>query len=94
MGPPRKTQTSQLRFLDPPQLEEAETAIGTIWIRCPATAREVSTGIETDPESFAQIPDPIGNSLCPVCGIRHEWLKRHAWLADDGCGQEVVREAS
>jgi hypothetical protein len=54
--------------------------MGTIWIKCPATGRRVSTGIETDQESFASFPDQLGRSVCPVCGIRHEWLRGDAWL--------------
>jgi hypothetical protein len=44
-------------------------------VRCPETGREVSTGIEVDPESFAALPDKLPVSTCPVCGLDHAWLK-------------------
>jgi hypothetical protein len=49
--------------------------MGVLKVRCPETAREVSTGIEIDPESFAALPDKVPGSNCPLCGLDHVWLK-------------------
>ncbi len=44
-----------------------------VMITCPATKRQVSTGIETDPASIALLP-PINARLnCPACGRVHTW---------------------
>jgi endogenous inhibitor of DNA gyrase (YacG/DUF329 family) len=49
--------------------------MGVLKVRCPETGREVSTGIEIDPESFAALPDKLPGSNCPLCGLDHVWLK-------------------
>ena len=42
-------------------------------IRCPATGRQVFTGIETSAASVNLIP-PINSRLtCPSCGATHVW---------------------
>jgi hypothetical protein len=56
--------------------------MGTIWIKCPATGRQASTGIETDRVSFAKFPEQVQAIRCPVCGMRHTWLKQDASLVD------------
>ena len=68
--------------------------MSTIWIKCSATAREVSTGIETDAQSFGKFPDTLKDVVCPACGARHDWHKTDAWLADGGHSLKVMREAS
>jgi hypothetical protein len=37
--------------------------MGVLKVRCPETGREISTGIEIDPQSFAALPDklPVSN---------------------------------
>ena len=56
--------------------------MGIIMIRCPATGREVSTGIEV----FAtdQLPVVTAKMSCRSCGRVHEWTKDDAWLASGG----------
>ena len=49
--------------------------MGILKVRCPETGREVSTGIEIDPQSFASLPDKLTPSTCPFCGLDHVWLK-------------------
>ena len=51
-----------------------------VMIRCRNTGREISTGIEIDPESFARIPDVLAHVKCPICGLEHVWWTREAWL--------------
>jgi len=52
-------------------------------IRCPNTGQEISTGVETDPQGFGQLPNILTYSRCPACGLEHPWWKREAWLEDD-----------
>jgi hypothetical protein len=54
-------------------------------IRCPETGREVSTGIDVDPKSFASLPDKLPLSNCPLCGLDHVWLK---------CDERFVQDPS
>ena len=56
--------------------------VGTIMIRCAKTGRAISTGIETDEDSFARLADVLSRTHCPVCGLDHVWWTREAWLAD------------
>ena len=44
-----------------------------VMIRCPATGRQVFTGIETNAASVNLIP-PVNTRLnCPSCGDTHVW---------------------
>jgi hypothetical protein len=59
-----------------------EEVMGIIMISCPATGRGISTGIEvweTD-----QLPIVTASTLCPACGLVHQWTKNQAWLASSG----------
>jgi hypothetical protein len=49
----------------------------------PDNPADVATGIETDDESFAKLPDVLMHSVCPICGLKHSWWKREAKLADE-----------
>jgi len=44
--------------------------MGVLKVRCPESGREVSTGIEIDPQSFAALPDKLPVSNCPLCHRR------------------------
>ena len=57
--------------------------MGFLKVRCPETGREVSTGIEIDPQSFAALPDKLPVSNCPLCGLDHAWLKCDARFLED-----------
>jgi hypothetical protein len=57
-------------------------AMSMLMIRCPQTGQAVSTGIETDPDSFKRIPDVVAWAHCPHCGLEHAWWHDEAWLAD------------
>lgn len=61
-----------------------------LMIRCPRTGQEVWTGIETDPDSFRQIPDDLFFSSCPHCGLDHAWWRDEAWLADALARQSLL----
>ena len=56
--------------------------MGVIMIQCPATGRNVSTGIEM--LAVDQLPTVKAETVCPACGSVHEWTKKEAWLADCG----------
>jgi hypothetical protein len=52
--------------------------MGIIMINCPATGRDVSTGIETI--GIEQLPAVTAKMVCPACGQVHDWTKADAWL--------------
>ena len=41
--------------------------MATLLIKCPHTGKAISTGIEIDPDSFADLPDVLSH-VCPECG--------------------------
>jgi hypothetical protein len=53
-----------------------------LMIRCPQTGQAVSTGIDTDRDSFRKIPEVLGFAYCARCGLEHAWWQDEAWLAD------------
>jgi len=59
--------------------------MGVVMITCPNSGRAFSTGIESDPRSFASLPDVLSRAKCPHCGSVHVWWPSEAWLAaNDG----------
>lgn len=44
-----------------------EGLLHTLMIRCPQTGQSISTGFETDENSFSQTPDVLTHTRCPVC---------------------------
>ena len=56
--------------------------MGIIMINCPATGRDVSTGIEVC--DVEELPIVKARMFCPACGGVHDWTKREARLADYG----------
>ncbi|MFZ5691974.1 MAG: hypothetical protein ACOY5F_12040 [Pseudomonadota bacterium] len=55
----------------------------TICTSCPNTGRAISTGIETDLDSFLAMPDVITRVRCPHCGEEHNWSKYNAFLREN-----------
>jgi hypothetical protein len=53
-----------------------------VMIGCPRTGHDVATGIETDEESFKNLPDVVSYTRCPHCEIDHAWWPDEAWLTD------------
>ena len=51
-----------------------------VMVRCPATGRELSTGVEMDAATFERLPDIRSRMRCPVCSLDHDWSTRDAWL--------------
>ena len=56
--------------------------MATIHTLCPNTGLEISTGIETDTDSFTCMPDVITRVHCPHCGEQHNWSKFNAFLRE------------
>jgi hypothetical protein len=54
----------------------------SIMIHCERTGRAVSTGIATDPVTFASMPDIDATARCPWCQTDHVWSKADAWICD------------
>ena len=54
--------------------------LGIVMVRCPKTGRELSTGIEMDAATLAQLPDIRSKIECPLCRVEHIWSTREAWL--------------
>jgi len=63
-------------------IDSRRTIVAIIMIRCPATGRAVSTGIEV--VSTDQVPVVTARLSCPACGRVHEWTKQAAWLDSGG----------
>jgi len=57
--------------------------MSSMMIRCPTTARPVSTGIEIEPSVFRKLPNLRARMLCPACGQEHVWRTSEAWLAGE-----------
>jgi hypothetical protein len=57
--------------------------MGIVWIVCPVTGEYVSTEIETDEESFSQLPGFTLTLVCPACGETHAWADMHGTLVDE-----------
>ena len=47
---------------------------------CPATGREIDSGIETEIGTLLRIRQQNVRTLCPACGERHEYPVRDAIL--------------
>ena len=56
--------------------------MGVVMIKCPNTAREISTGIVTDRASFESTPVFFAQVYCPICRTEHEWFAKDAWVCD------------
>jgi hypothetical protein len=56
--------------------------MGVLFLRCPTTAREFSTGIHVEEDSFRRLPDTVTRAHCPHCGLTHSWWTREARLQD------------
>lgn len=64
--------------------------MGTVMIRCPASGRDFSTGIEADREDFKRSPVFFAQSFCPICRTSHEWFAAEAWVAERADSAEAA----
>lgn len=45
--------------------------MGALVFVCPISGREVSTGLEIDPESYRALPKVLAEIKCSDCGLTH-----------------------
>jgi len=57
--------------------------MGIVTFTCPTTGDTISTGIETDDESFALVDAFYVRLRCPLCGFDHEWDQINPRLVDE-----------
>jgi hypothetical protein len=55
--------------------------MGVLMLKCPTTAREFSTGVHLEEESFRKLPDTVTKASCPHCDRVHSWWTREARLS-------------
>jgi hypothetical protein len=58
-----------------------EAAMTMVAIKCPEMSHTVLTGIEVD-GGLGSLPDVPYETDCPLCGDKHVWWKKSAWLAE------------
>jgi hypothetical protein len=58
--------------------------MGIVMIRCPATGREISTGIKIDRSRFECTPVFFARTYCPLCRAEHQWFAKDAWVREPG----------
>jgi hypothetical protein len=58
-----------------------EANMSAIIFTCPETGREVSTGIDIDPETYGTLLYKVTEINCPVCKHHHTLANVHARLA-------------
>jgi hypothetical protein len=66
--------------------------MGILMIRCPRTARTVSTGTHVEAAAFNSSPVFFGQTYCPHCDGTHEWFARDAWVCDSETSKETEHE--
>jgi hypothetical protein len=65
--------------------------MGIIMIKCRQTGCAISTGIETDRDSFRRAAVFFARTRCPICKIDHEWFAREAWVDESRSGARLGR---
>ena len=53
-----------------------------IMFACARTGQFVSTGTETDLDTFMALPEVLSLSQCPACGRSHYWTKSETWVSN------------
>lgn len=56
--------------------------MGIVMVRCPATGRAISTGIQIDRSSFNSTPVFYSQTFCPLCQVEHQWFATEAWVQE------------
>jgi hypothetical protein len=72
--------------------QQGGNAVGILMIKCPATGRDIPTGIETDRRTFADMPVFFSRTYCLFCRTNHEWFAKQAWVREGSPAAE--RKAS
>ena len=68
--------------------------MGAVMVRCPATGRDIPTGIVMDRESFRATPVFFAQVDCPICLTKHEWFAKEAWVCEAEPGPARPRRAA
>jgi hypothetical protein len=63
-----------------------------IFTTCPISGREISTGVETDAKSFAQMPEFVARVHCPYCRVDHNWTKHNSFIVEEGTDPRATPE--
>ena len=63
--------------------------MGIVMIRCPATGREISTGIQIDRPQFESTPVFFAQTYCPFCRAEHRWFAKDAWVREPGAATRL-----
>jgi len=58
-----------------------EVNLERLFFVCPATARAVDVGVETEIGTLLRIKSETLRARCPACGQVHDWKVRDATLA-------------
>jgi hypothetical protein len=69
---------------EPKKTTVQEELMGIVMIRCPATGREISTGIQIDRPQFESTPVFFAQTYCPFCRAEHRWFAKDAWVREPG----------
>jgi hypothetical protein len=69
---------------------DREAAVGFVMIKCPATGRDIPTGIEMDRSSFARAAVFFSRTYCPICRTSHEWYAQEAWVREARSDRSTV----
>ncbi len=64
--------------------------MGAVMIRCPATGRAITTGIEMDLAQFRRTPVFFSRTYCSHCRLHHEWFAQEAWVDDSMLPESIV----
>ena len=64
-----------------------------IMLSCARSGRFVPTGIETDIDTFAAMPDVLSRTHCPACGHTHYWTKKETWFCEAQSASSAILPA-
>jgi hypothetical protein len=67
--------------------------MGAVMIKCPATGRAITTGMEADRERFRRSPVFFARTFCSICRTSHEWFAREAWVREPDEKRNELRAA-
>ena len=44
-----------------------------VYVKCPATGEPFYAGVREESWDGTTVPNFLKNSMCPICGVKHEW---------------------
>jgi hypothetical protein len=54
--------------------------MGALMVRCPATGRRLSLGVDLDAVTLDRTLDFVATFQCGACAGEHPWSKADAWI--------------